>query len=84
MVWLEKGLCVNTGGHQLYPTLATDGQGGAIVAWADFDRQGTEETDYIRIQQIDSNRHCQCLTLRLISWGGNNLANSTILSIPLN
>jgi hypothetical protein len=50
--WIEDGSAVCTfGNEQEYPTIASDGAGGAIVAWRDY-RNGTSYDIYA--QRVDS------------------------------
>jgi hypothetical protein len=44
--WPATGLAVSTAAnHQMFPTIASDGAGGAIIAWVDY-RSGTESDIY--------------------------------------
>lgn len=57
MQWLMDGVVISTAiHHQISPQLASDGSGGAIIAWIDF-RSGTDQDLYA--QRVDQNGAAQ-------------------------
>jgi hypothetical protein len=67
VMWGSDGDPVCVQGHnQLYPQIASDGQGGAIVSWRDWRRGNTNSDPYT--QRINSNG--------MIEWASDGVALS--------
>src|SRR3989338_7752468 len=55
VLWTADGVPISTVAyHQWYPTIATDGKGGAIITWSDSRSGGDPHSD-IYAQRIDAN-----------------------------
>jgi hypothetical protein len=67
--WTTNGvvICDSSGDYLKFPTITSNGSGGAIITWADY-RLGTDKPD-IYAQRIDSNG--------VVQWAKNGVAIST-------